>query len=92
MEINTLCILKKLSTNPNELRTNTVDGYFLHAPKVGEQFTMFADPLENPTANFRIVQTSLIREIEWIEVGAQRNSACLFKTLNSEYRLDILAH
>lgn len=69
--------LTKLSNNTNRLRTNEVTGTCYKLPELGQPFVMFSEGIEFGT---RMVSTSIVQEINDL----------IFKTLNSEYRLEIL--
>lgn len=57
--------LIKIESEHNLLRTDEVVGTFLDVPKVGERFTIYAEPLSNE-ANIRTVNTSPVKSIEKI--------------------------
>lgn len=82
-----LCVLTKLSTNANNLRTNEVKGFCTEEPKIGEQFLMTADSL-TPEANIRVVITSPIQKLAKKETV---NSKVIYEieTLNSSYRVEL---
>lgn len=69
----------KISNNENALRTNEISGICFSMPKVGEQFRIFSEGIDFGT---RVVTTSLVQEI--FEGGK------FFKTLNSEYQLEVI--
>ncbi len=89
MEERINCILKKLSNNSNALRTNEVVGYCFEQPEINKPFHMFAKPID-PTASVRMVVTSLVKEIEWLQSN-NKIYRLEFKTLNSVYSLDIVS-
>ncbi len=69
--------LTKLSSNANNLRTNEVIGTCTKMPEIDEPFVMYGEGIE---FGVRMVSTSLVKEINGI----------VFKTLNSEYKLEVL--
>lgn len=75
--------LTKIESNHNNLRTNSVEGECQDLPQLDRGLVILADPLEQ--GNFRIVNTSIIKEIR--EIGS---NDYVLKTLNSLYRLEVL--
>ncbi len=73
-------ILTKLSDNENALRTPHVRGFAPAAPVVGQSFNMWSEALE-AEGGVRYIRTSPVQEIT--DTG--------FRTLNTLYRLDVLA-
>lgn len=67
--------LRKLSNNPNALRTDEVSGYAPRPPTVGEAFTVIAEGLS--PGKTRLVQTSPVQSVD--------AAAGTFQTLNSTY-------
>lgn len=76
-------LLRKIETNHQRLRTETVQGDFEKLPVVGESFVIASEPLD-PAATIRIVTTSVVQKIE------QRGYDITFHTLNSVYGLYVL--
>ena len=74
--------LTKVSINSNALRTNEVLGKCDLLPELGKPFVIYAEGIE---FGIRMVTTSLVQEIT--ETGSQ----IVFKTLNSEYKLERIA-
>ena len=73
--------LRKLSNNKNELRTNTVKGFFTFMPEVGKRFTFLGDPIDLRAA-FRMVLTS-----EVTDILAHVKGDITFQTENSIYQV-----
>ena len=79
--------LTKTSDNVNELRTKEIVGYAPKLPETGYSFIMFSQALEtqDPLA-VRHIHTS---PVAVISVGSE-NGTVVFRTVNSEYKLEIL--
>lgn len=77
--------LKKISNNPNKLRTETVTGIALRAPQEFRSFEVWSKPLES-NRDFRWIRTSTVQILDWLIP----NKICTLTTLHSEYRLEIL--
>ena len=77
--------LRKISENVNELRTRAVVGVFPHLPEIGSRFLIFAEPLEEANADFRLVSTSLVLTVNFLS-----SRSILFETQNSTYQLELL--
>lgn len=75
--------LEKIESSHNNLRTNSMNGYFEEFPKVGEPFRILGKGLEFGT---RIIHTTPITEI--LE---EKEDLIVFKTLNSTYRVSLLS-
>lgn len=71
--------LTKISDNQNNLRTNEVIGHCDELPVIGKSFIMFGEGIEFGT---RMVSTSVVKEYN--------QEANVFKTLNSQYKLELL--
>lgn len=74
-------ILTKVSgggIGKNPFRGTDAIGSTDDLPTVGRTFSMLAPPID-PAMSFRVVETSIIKEVESIENGYR------FKTLNSVY-------
>lgn len=71
--------LTKISDNQNNLRTNEVIGYCDELPVIGKSFIMFGEGIEFGT---RMVSTSVVKEYN--------QETNVFKTLNSQYKLELL--
>lgn len=78
MQEQILVKMTKLSDNQNALRTNEIEGFCFELPQVGQPFVMYGEGIEFGT---RIVSTSLVQEV----------ADNKFKTLNSQYQLDVLS-
>lgn len=74
-----LGLLKKVESNHNNLRTETVEGTF-KIPVVGEDFVLYGEGLKFGT---RIVRTTPVQEV------TQDGNVINFKTRNSTYRVYI---
>ncbi len=74
-------ILEKISHNPNALRTNSVIGYYLALPKIGERFEMVSKSLTEGL-EARLISTSPVSSITKIDEKVTE-----FTTLNSRYRI-----
>lgn len=77
--------LERLESNSSSgLRTNTVYGYFIIEPTVGQRFFMISAPLSGNEKEERQISTSEVVSIE--DLTADR---IVFKTQNSSYELKI---
>jgi hypothetical protein len=77
--------LTRIRSNHNFLRTSEIVGKTAHIPEVGEEFMLFAPPLETKIG-FRTVRTTKIRECLY-DKGARK---FIFQTANSLYALQVL--
>jgi len=76
--------LVRIASNHQNLRTSEIIGKTTHIPQVGENFLMFAPPLES--GSFRTVCTTEVKTCEYDE--AKRKFS--FTTLNSTYEVFVL--
>lgn len=74
--------LKKLSDNETALRTSEVKGSFPWPPAPGFSFVIYGKSLTD-TDRVRQVATSTIESVERTSTGYR------FKTMNSEYELEV---
>lgn len=79
-------VLVKVESTHNNLRTKDVDGYCLDLPQKGDQFLLFAEPLEEKLAEFRLIHTTEVKEIDHVIEGKDFGQIN-FKTKNSTYEL-----
>jgi len=74
--------LIKISNNENKLRSKSVEGEFQNLPEVGHSFHIIGESLTEGIP-YRIVSTSIVKEIEKIEKGYK------IVTMNSVYELEL---
>lgn len=72
-------ILHKRQSAHENLRTDSVAGYFNRYPEIGQHFTIIGFALD-PDKNIRVVTTSAVKNV----TGEH------FETQNSMYRLEVL--
>jgi len=77
--------LTKIKSTHNNLRTDTIEGVCHELPEVGAGFSMYGAGLE---FGVRSVRTSRIEEVD--ETTTRGGKYMTFKTMNSEYHLEIL--
>jgi hypothetical protein len=83
-----IAILEKISGNENAIRTKgPIEGFCRDLPVVDRSFSFFSEPL-NPEAGLRKITTSLVQSFEWMG-ESEATGIMTFKTLNSQYRLQI---
>ena len=78
-------IFSNQSKDHNNLRTNSLEGHFTKPPAVGKPFSIAGQSLTEG-GSMRLVSTSPVTEI-LMDTGG----SVIFKTENSEYRLDYYA-
>lgn len=77
------CKLTKL-VNGSAIRTNEVDGYAADVPKIGCDFVMFADPIDE-AAESRLIRTSTVKDYN------RSGNVFTVTTLNSVYKIEFEA-
>lgn len=83
--------LIKITSTHNNVRTNEIVGWCNELPYEGKTFTMYAPPLENMSADYRIIGTSHIKSLHSIQIFEDSgNFYREFTTENSVYRLEFL--
>jgi len=75
--------LKKIESNHNNLRTDTVSGLVPALPVVGDQFFMYSNEALTPGAAGRYIYTSQIQEVRLDPTTGET----IFRTENSVYAL-----
>lgn len=75
--------LTKIESNHGNLRTNEVEGLSWDLPTIGDNFSVIGDSLTEGM-DARVVTTTEIKSVEHFDTH------CIFKTLNSTYKLEIL--
>lgn len=81
--------IRKVETNHNRVRTDSMVGEFQNIPEVGKQFIIVGDalcPAVKAAGGGRVISTSLIQKVDYD--SARR--IFKFKTLNSVYELVLL--
>ena len=81
--------LRKLETNHNRVRTDSMVGEFQMIPEVGKQFIIVGEalcPAVKAAGGGRVISTSLIQKVDY----NSEQKTFKFKTLNSVYELVLL--
>ncbi len=81
-----LGFLEKICSTHKNLRTDSMEGIFEELPKVGETFKIYGEGL---VFGNRYIHTSPIVEI--VEAGKSDKEYFIFKTMNSTYKITVLA-
>jgi len=77
------CTLKKIESNHSRLRTETVEGFTIEMPIVGQSFCMYSKDTLTPDTDIRSITTSTVQEV----VTNPQNYDVMFHTRNSSYML-----
>lgn len=76
--------LKRIESNHNNVRTDTVDGLIPELPVVGKPFFMYSEEVLTPDTNIRSIYTfSEVVEVKFNE----ENGDIVFRTQNSLYAI-----
>lgn len=75
--------LTKLISDPNNLRTESIEGVFFYKPAVNRPFVLIAEPSDE-RQDARIIRTSPIKVMRRVDRGLE------FDTQNSTYLLEII--
>jgi len=76
--------LKKINSNHNNLRTDTVEGHIDFLPEVNLPFMIKAEPID-PNADIRLVWTTPVKSVQYID-----SNTIVFETKNSTYEIELL--
>lgn len=75
--------LTKIKSNHNNLRTDVIEGFCKKLPVLNEDFIMFSEGLEDPSA-MRMIRTTKVLGIE-----TSSSQEMYFTTRNSSYNLKV---